>query len=335
MSQADTNRKHAADRTNPVKDFRPAIVTSLMLLGFVAGCQQPETCLMSLPEPTFHPQISVYELANRLGMNVRQINATGALLSNQANTVLLMPGAGGRAYVNGKSVPMWPGICVYSGSVWVSADLPEALQKYLVPLPRPVPRWTAAPPPTGSLIGREFHVVIDAGHGGNDPGAISVHGGYEKGINLAVARLVAERLAGRGVKVTQTRTTDVFVDLDERAAIANRIGAQFFVAIHADSSSNRRARGCTVYVCRDADDASVRAATAMVRAIARAGLSTRGLRRADYRVLTRTRCPAILVELGYLSNSSEARFLADRSGQEQLAAALAEGVLAFIQAASR
>jgi N-acetylmuramoyl-L-alanine amidase len=306
---------------------------ALLLTGLAAGCQQPDVCLISLPEPTFQPQITVYELANRLNLDVRQVNTKHALLSNGTNTVLLPTGPSNWAYVNGKPVTRSGGACVYAGAVWVPAGLADILRGYLVPSPRPNPPWEVRPPLAAvPLTAGGFHIVIDPGHGGKDPGAISVYGVYEKTINLAVARSVAARLAGQGIRVTLTREVDRFVELDERAAVTNRAGADLFVSVHADSSSNRRARGCTVYVCRDAANVAVQAATATVRAMTRTGLASRGVRRADYRVLTQTQCPAVLVELGYLSNPAEARLLADNSGQQRLAESLTEGLLAFVRA---
>jgi N-acetylmuramoyl-L-alanine amidase len=305
---------------------------ALLLIGLAAGCQQPDVCLVSLPDPTFQPQITVYELANRLNLDVREMNAQRALLANQTNTVLLPIGPNNWAYVNGKPVTRSGGACVYAGAVWVPIGLADILRGYLVPSPRPSPPWEVRPPRAANpLAVGGFHIVIDPGHGGRDPGAISVHGMYEKTINLVVARSVAARLGGQGVRVTLTREVDRFVDLDERAAVANRARADLFVSIHADSSRNRGARGCTVYVCRDAAGVAVQAATAAVRAMAQTGLASRGVRRADYRVLTRTQCPAVLVELGYLSNSAEARLLGSSSGQERLAESLAEGLLTYIR----
>lgn len=325
----------AGGNTFPGRTLFVAKAVALLLVTLAAGCQQPDVCLTSLPDPTYHPQITVYELANRLNLDVRQVGAKGAVLSNAANTVQLPAGAGGWAYVNGKPAVRFGGVSVYAGAVWVPAGLADMLQGRLAPLPRPVPMPQVQPPRSGGVLAGGFRVVIDPGHGGKDPGAISVHGTYEKTINLAVAKNLASQLEARGLRVTLTRETDRFISLDERAAIANRAGADLFVSIHSDSSENRRAKGCTVYVCRDAAAASVQAASAVTGAVSRAGLTSRGVRRADYRVLTRTQCPAVLVELGYLSNPQEARFLAEGSGQQRLAESLADGVVSYLRSGGR
>lgn len=92
-------------------------------------------------------------------------------------------------------------------------------------------------------------VVIDAGHGGHDPGAISPHGNrYEKNATLAIARAIRDELLESGrVRVALTRDDDRFLVLNERYEIARRLGAELFISIHADSAQNPDARGATVY----------------------------------------------------------------------------------------
>ncbi|WOE76267.1 N-acetylmuramoyl-L-alanine amidase [Alterisphingorhabdus coralli] len=92
-------------------------------------------------------------------------------------------------------------------------------------------------------------VVIDAGHGGHDPGAISPHDGKrEKDITLAIARSIRDRLLETGrFRVALTRDTDKFLVLGERYSIARRLDADLFISIHADAAGNEEARGATVY----------------------------------------------------------------------------------------
>jgi len=91
-------------------------------------------------------------------------------------------------------------------------------------------------------------VVIDAGHGGKDVGAISVLGGYEKDVTLAIARLTARRLERGGrVRVQLTRDNDRFIPLGGRVMIARKAQADLFISIHADSAPNPEARGASVY----------------------------------------------------------------------------------------
>ena len=113
------------------------------------------------------------------------------------------------------------------------------------------PPETAAPPPA-RRGGRKPLVVIDAGHGGKDVGAISPGGGYEKDVTLAVAREVARALAATGtVRVRLTRDDDRFIPLQGRVAIARAAHADLFVSVHADSAPNPQARGASVYTLSD------------------------------------------------------------------------------------
>jgi N-acetylmuramoyl-L-alanine amidase len=115
-----------------------------------------------------------------------------------------------------------------------------------------------------SAVGRPI-VVIDAGHGGRDPGARSVSGAVaEKDLTLALARELRDKLVERGrVRVALTRDSDQYLSLDERAAVARRLDAAMFVSLHMDSAANPLARGASVYslsdVASDAEAASLAA----------------------------------------------------------------------------
>src|SRR5206468_2829817 len=116
-------------------------------------------------------------------------------------------------------------------------------------------------------------IVIDAGHGGHDPGTIGRGGLQEKDLVLDVAlrleRLVREEL---GAEVVMTRSTDVFIPLEERTAIANSKGADLFLSIHANSSRSRSARGVETYFLNFAADAHAEAVAARENAISPATL---------------------------------------------------------------
>src|SRR6476661_8956768 len=109
-------------------------------------------------------------------------------------------------------------------------------------------------------------VVIDAGHGGRDPGATSVSGEVtEKDLTLALARELRDTLVERGrVRVAMTRDDDRYLTLDERAAVAQRLDASTFVSLHMDSAPNPLARGATIYSLSDvaSDDEAARVAAA-------------------------------------------------------------------------
>jgi N-acetylmuramoyl-L-alanine amidase len=191
------------------------------------------------------------------------------------------------------------------------------------PAPRPV-----APPsaraPARNLAG--VHIVVDPGHGGKDPGAQGRSPIPEKVIVLDIAQEVAQRLRAQGARITMTRDSDRFIELDSRAAVADRTRADLFVSIHADSAKRASASGVTVYISRGASAASRRAAQRIANAVERAGVEFRGIQSAGFRVLVAHARPAVLIECGFLTNRAEAQRLSTAAYREDLASAIADGI---------
>jgi N-acetylmuramoyl-L-alanine amidase len=123
---------------------------------------------------------------------------------------------------------------------------------YVVQVPLPeAGRELGLPPVEGPLDASRPLVVLDAGHGGHDPGAGSGEV-KEKDLTLALAQAIKERLlAGGGIRVALTRSDDRYLLLNERSGIARRLGADLFLSIHADSADNPDASGATVYTLSD------------------------------------------------------------------------------------
>jgi N-acetylmuramoyl-L-alanine amidase len=102
--------------------------------------------------------------------------------------------------------------------------------------------------PAKPAIGKIRRIVVDAGHGGHDPGAVGGRGTQEKDVVLDIALRLARRLRDElGLDVVLTRSKDVFLELQERTAIANQVGADLFVSVHANASLNRSASGIETY----------------------------------------------------------------------------------------
>ncbi len=107
--------------------------------------------------------------------------------------------------------------------------------------PRPVRNHSPA-------IAKIRRIVVDPGHGGHDPGAIGQSGLQEKDVTLAIGLKLREKLKDElGLDVVMTRSTDVFIPLEERTAIANKVGADLFISIHANASPNHNASGIETY----------------------------------------------------------------------------------------
>jgi N-acetylmuramoyl-L-alanine amidase len=174
-------------------------------------------------------------------------------------------------------------------------------------------------------------IVVDPGHGGKDPGAKGVSPILEKDLVLSIARNLEGQLDRRGAEVIMTRTGDGFLELDDRAAIAERHDADLFVSIHADSAPRRSASGFTVYIARAASTESFRAANRIERAFRKAGFTSRGIRRADFRVLAGHSRPAVLFEAGYLTNPTDARRLCDPTHRARIARILADAIVSLFK----
>ncbi len=214
-------------------------------------------------------------------------------------------------------------------------------------------------------------VVIDAGHGGKDPGAMGRHA-KEKDITLAIALKVGYYIKRccPDVKVIYTRTTDVFIPLYKRAEIANKNKADLFISIHVNSSPNHRVQGASTYVMGlHKDEENLKVAMLENKAILyeknyrttydnfdinspeayiifslyqnayldlslkfaslvqdqfreRAKRIDRGVHQAGFLVLWRTTMPSVLIEVGYISNPHEERYLMSRYGQDIIASAI-------------
>ena len=170
-------------------------------------------------------------------------------------------------------------------------------------------------------------VIIDPGHGGRDKGA---HRGkvYEKNLALSVAKRVERLLKDRGMPVTMTRRSDVYLSLNDRAVIANRYPNAVFVSIHFNAHTSTRYHGVETYYF--GEQGKRLAAHIHLRLLSRLKLKNRQTRqRKDLAVLNKTRCPAVLVECGYISNHYERKRCLSSSYQDNCARAIVDGIMAY------
>ena len=216
-------------------------------------------------------------------------------------------------------------------------------------------------------------VVIDAGHGGKDPGNLGTrrYKKTEKDVSLSVALKVEQYIKQRfpGIKVVMTRRDDSYPTLHERTVIANRAQGDVFISIHCDAAENRSAYGSSTYVMgKDHDDenrvamrensvilqednqdvyegfdptkpesyimltmfqyAFIQQSVDLAQTVQNAfrndvGRKDRGVKQQPLYVTSRTAMPAILIELGFLTNSAEEDYLMTDDGQDQMAQAIA------------
>jgi N-acetylmuramoyl-L-alanine amidase len=168
-------------------------------------------------------------------------------------------------------------------------------------------------------------VVVDAGHGGKDNGAYRKFGGAEKVATLDVAQRLARKLRESDVKVVMTRSSDVFIPLEERVAIENAQKDSIFVSIHFNDSRRRAVHGFETYYHSPMSVDLAQTIQAKLTTISR--LSNRGVHQANFRVLRLAKYPAVLVECGFLSNRREGGSARDSDYRDQLADKIAEAII--------
>ena len=168
-------------------------------------------------------------------------------------------------------------------------------------------------------------VVVDAGHGGKDSGTYRRSGPPEKVVALDVAQRLERKLRESQLKTVMTRSSDVFIPLDERVAIENSQKEAIFVSIHFNDSRKRGIRGVETYYHSGAASELANRIQAKLMTIPHSG--NRGVRTANFRVLRLASYPAVLVECGFLSNRSDGNKARDWEYRELLADRIAEAIV--------
>lgn len=176
-------------------------------------------------------------------------------------------------------------------------------------------------------------IVIDPGHGGTDPGAKSVTGKYEKDLNFSVSNILSENLKDMGYNVLLTRDTDTFVDLYERARIANNNNADIFISIHGNSlGGNSSINGLEVYYWPanksdiKEEDQYPLAKSIFDEMIKSTGAVSRGVKTNSYVVVRETKMPAVLIETGFISNPHEESLLFTEEYQNKMVEGIIKGI---------
>lgn len=169
----------------------------------------------------------------------------------------------------------------------------------------------------------KIYVVLDPGHGGSDCGATR-NKIYEKDITLDITKRVEKLLEKKGYEVFMTRTKDETVSLQERVDISENIQPDIFVSIHVNSSNSSTPKGLETHYYKD--NSLVLAKTVHASMLNHIKTSDRGLFKSKFYVINHTTAPAILVEIGFLSNDSERNQLVTDSRKQATAKAIAEGI---------
>lgn len=188
-------------------------------------------------------------------------------------------------------------------------------------------------------------VIVDAGHGEPDGGAVGVNGTLEKDINLDIARKLSEVLEGKGIRVIMTRTGDFALfenpdssirakkkeDMNTRLSIMKKSGADVFISIHMNSFSSSKASGLHIFYSQNHEEIKPLAENIQKRIAEVTGAKTHTVKTADKKLflMKNPPLPAILVECGFISNPEEEKKLNDEEYKSKIAWAIAEAIEDF------
>ncbi len=187
---------------------------------------------------------------------------------------------------------------------------------------------TTSQPPRTSKLPTQMLVVIDAGHGGSDPGA-QRGDVQEKEITLEIADKVRKLIEDSGIKVVMTRSQDTAVSLESRVAITNTAAADAFLSIHINSlETNSSIHGIETYYQTDQSHQLAQAIHSEL--VGKLEAPDRNIRKARFYVINHTPIPAVLAEVGFISNKEERSKLISSDYQNQIAGALSSGVILYL-----
>lgn len=222
---------------------------------------------------------------------------------------------------------------------WLSSHLEQIPQVFLSP-------WENDSPPL---------IVLDAGHGGHDGGAVA-GGTLEKKLALELTQQLRTQLINHGMRVKMTRDSDIFIPLEQRAAIANEAEAAVFISLHLNTSSNTEVSGVETYYTEKKSLATQRSLQAkwgltggalkdqrgkwladclQKRVCVNTHAVNRGVKERNYAVVSQTTVPSALIECGFLTNETESKRLQQDDYQKQLISGITEGVLMFLNSHHR
>ncbi|WNB90747.1 SH3 domain-containing protein [Bacillus sp. NEB1478] len=273
-------------------------------------------------KPPAAPPSSVYKKVVVMadGVNLRQGPSTSYLIVGRADQ--------GDEYAYVQSKNDWVQIKLSNGSsAWIAGWLVAIQQHSQSPSTSPGP--VSSNPSMKGLKGKR--IVIDPGHGGYDPGTNGkAQGTHESDLTLMSARLLATELSKAGAIVVLTRSDNTYVSLNKRVEISHYYFADAFVSLHYNSANDSRATGLLTFYYGQKD---ISLANTVHKGLLAAGTGLPGgnVRFGDFHVLRENKQPAILVELGFLSNPFDERTVRSNSFQSKAAIGITNGLANYFQ----
>lgn len=179
------------------------------------------------------------------------------------------------------------------------------------------------------LAGRT--IVVDPGHGGYNPGALGVDGSREEDNVLAIGLILRDLLVAAGARVLMTRATDVEPSLVQRVSLANTNRASFYIAIHNNSYEKDPSASGVMTFSRYSDPNSRKASDVLMEELQQqTHMTNKGIEQASFYVIRATTMPAVLAEIGFMTNWSDVRILKTASFRRSAAEGLYNGIVRFL-----
>jgi N-acetylmuramoyl-L-alanine amidase len=178
-----------------------------------------------------------------------------------------------------------------------------------------------------------FVVMIDAAHGGKDPGAVSQAGVSEQEIALSISKKLEKLLKQEGLRVELTRKNDTFVSLQNRIQLSQKSGADLLVSIHNNASRDFGDRGLTTFHQRQNPNSMLLDSLVHVEFKNLNLMPDLGSRDAEFFILKESAIPAIMIDLGFLSNAEDEKLLTDAKIQNQFAVSLKDAIVKYVDLA--
>ncbi len=319
------------------------LALGLLLCGIVATAQSPRSRNSYAPVRLFGVNyVEAGDIAQRFGLTTSWITPQKKIRLKSERTTIEFAADSVEVWVNGLKLFLGEPVVSRNGELFVGLrDAEQLLRPILSP-------GSGGPAPTLRTI------VIDPGHGGDDPGNQNSRLKLtEKTYTLDVAKRLERLLKAQGFRVVLTRTNDRRLELDDRTEVARKARADLFISIHFNAFSESRVSGTETFVLtprlqrsspQPERDTSMLSTlypgnrydhwNALVgyqihrQLVQQLKLEDRGLKRFRYRVLCTVDCPAVLVEAAFLSNDAEGRKVATPAYRQQIAEAIAAGVKA-------
>lgn len=173
-------------------------------------------------------------------------------------------------------------------------------------------------------------VYVDAGHGGNDCGAVGVGGVHEADINLIVAKHLQAELERQGISVKMSRTGDTTKSLSARTNEENKWGADIVVSIHCNAYSSESANGTETYIYKKGGNAEKIAKKVHPNLMSVLNTTDRDIKEANFAMVRDTKAPAILVELAFITNKKDCAKLVNATYQKNCAIAICKGICSYL-----